>query len=378
MVTDPALAPDASAAPVMIAAPGSGHGKTTVATGLMGALRAEGLEVAGFKVGPDYIDPGYHALATGRSGPQPRPAPVPARSRWCRCCCTARPIPTPPTSPSIEGVMGLFDGQIGGDGFASTAHVAGLIGAPVMLVVDISQVSRTAAAIVHGLHTFDPAVRLGGVILNKAGSARHADEIVRRDGGDRHRRCSACCPGTPASRRRPATSGWCRPPSASEAAAGRGPAGRAGRRARRPDRRCWPSPTRHRPWPPSAWDAARRRPTRRRRPGRWSPWPAGRAFTFRYAETEELLRAAGCEPVDLRPADRHRAAARARPGSTSAAASPRCTPPSWPPTRRCAPRSAAAVAGRAAHRRRVRRPAVPVPGGRRRARWSARSTPRRG
>ena len=74
--------------------------------------------------------------------------------------------------------MGLFDGQIGGEGFASTAHVATLIAAPVILVLDIGQVSRTAAAIVHGLHTFDPDVRISGVILNKAGCARHAAEVV--------------------------------------------------------------------------------------------------------------------------------------------------------------------------------------------------------
>ena len=74
--------------------------------------------------------------------------------------------------------MGLFDGQIGGEGFASTAHVASLVDAPVILVLDISQVTRTTAAIVHGLNTFDPAIRLSGVILNKAGSARHAAEIT--------------------------------------------------------------------------------------------------------------------------------------------------------------------------------------------------------
>jgi cobyrinic acid a,c-diamide synthase len=161
----------------VIAAPGSGHGKTTVATGLMGALRAEGLAVAGFKIGPDYIDPGYHSLATGRPGRNLDP-------HLCRpeqlapLMLHGAATPEPADVAVIEGVMGLFDGQIGGDGFASTAHVAGLLDAPVILVLDISQVSRTAAAIVHGLNTFAPDVRLSGVILNKAGSRRHAAEIV--------------------------------------------------------------------------------------------------------------------------------------------------------------------------------------------------------
>ena len=75
--------------------------------------------------------------------------------------------------------MGLFDGRMGSDGWASTAHVARVIGAPVVLVLDISQVSRTAAAWVHGLHTFDPDTRISGVIVNKAGSVRHSDEVVR-------------------------------------------------------------------------------------------------------------------------------------------------------------------------------------------------------
>ena len=86
--------------------------------------------------------------------------------------------PEPADMAVIEGVMGLFDGRIGGEGFASTAHVARLIQAPVIMVMDISHTSRTAAAIVHGLNTFDPDVRLSGVIINKAGSDRHAREIV--------------------------------------------------------------------------------------------------------------------------------------------------------------------------------------------------------
>src|SRR3954464_15433159 len=162
---------------LVVTAPASGHGKTTVATGLMGALRAQGLEVAGFKVGPDYIDPGYHALATGPPGRNLDPH-LCHPEQLAPLLLHGAAVPTPADVAVIEGVMGLFDGRIGGDGFASTAHVAGLVDAPLIAVVDISQVSRTAAAWVHGLNTFEPGVRLSGVILNKAGSARHADEII--------------------------------------------------------------------------------------------------------------------------------------------------------------------------------------------------------
>src|SRR5207342_3050769 len=143
----------------------------------MGALSATGLKVAGFKVGPDYIDPGYHTMATGRLGRNLDPflcgenQIAPLLLHWAETLESAYVA-------VIEGVMGLFDGQIGGEGFASTAHVATLIQAPVIMVLDISHTSRTAAAIVHGLNTFDPNVRLSGVILNKAGSERHAREII--------------------------------------------------------------------------------------------------------------------------------------------------------------------------------------------------------
>ena len=162
---------------IVIAAPGSGHGKTTIASGLMGALRASGLEVAPFKIGPDYIDPGYHAMATGRPGRNLDPHLCHVEQMVPLLLHGAQ-TPVPADVCVVEGVMGLFDGQIGGQGFASTAHVAGLINAPVILVIDISSASRTIAAVVHGLATFDPDVRIAGVILNKAGSDRHATEVT--------------------------------------------------------------------------------------------------------------------------------------------------------------------------------------------------------
>ena len=168
---------------LVVAAPASGHGKTTVATGLMAALRRTGREVSGHKVGPDYIDPGYHALATGRSGRNLDPhlvgedRIVPLLLHGARFGGTRGGRPA--DIAVIEGVMGLYDGHIGREGFASTAHVARLTDSPVVLVVDISHASRTIAATVLGMATFDPAVRIAGVVLNKAGSVRHSDEVRR-------------------------------------------------------------------------------------------------------------------------------------------------------------------------------------------------------
>ena len=165
---------------IVVAAPASGHGKTTVATGLMAALCRTGLEVSGHKVGPDYIDPGYHALATGRPGRNLDPHLV-GEERIVPLLLhgAGAGAGRPADVAVIEGVMGLYDGHIGGDGFASTAHVAALTGAPVVLVVDISHASRSIAAVVLGMASYDPAVHIAGVVLNKAGSVRHSDEVRR-------------------------------------------------------------------------------------------------------------------------------------------------------------------------------------------------------
>lgn len=160
---------------VVIAAPASGSGKTTVATGLMAALHRRGHTVAPVKVGPDYIDPGYHTLAAGRPGRNLDPVLVgetligPLFAHGARGADLA----------VIEGVMGLFDGRIGTDGFGSTAHVARLLEAPVILVVDTRGHSASLAALLHGFRTYRPEVRLAGVILNQVGSERH--ESVLRD-----------------------------------------------------------------------------------------------------------------------------------------------------------------------------------------------------
>jgi len=153
---------------LVIAAPSSGAGKTTVATGLMAALTSRGLQVSPHKVGPDYIDPGYHGLATGRPGRNLDPVLVgeqliaPLLLHGARGCDVA----------VVEGVMGLFDGR-GSTATGSTAHVARLVDAPVVLVVDASSMSRSVAALVSGFAAYDPAVRLAGVVLNRVGSERH-------------------------------------------------------------------------------------------------------------------------------------------------------------------------------------------------------------
>ena len=161
---------------VVVAAPASGHGKTSIATGLMGALRARGLVVSGHKVGPDYIDPGYHALATGRPGRNLDPY-LQGEHRVVPLFLHGALTPAPADVAVVEGVMGLFDGAVGQDGFASTAHVAALLRAPVLLVVDASASGRSLAALVHGFSTYDDRVRLAGVVLNKVGSDRHEAEV---------------------------------------------------------------------------------------------------------------------------------------------------------------------------------------------------------
>jgi cobyrinic acid a,c-diamide synthase len=164
---------------VVVAAPASGSGKTTVATGLMGALRRAGHSVAPFKVGPDFIDPGYHALAAGRPGRNLDPVLVGDH--------LIGPLYRHGSADAdvavIEGVMGLFDGRIdphaAGPARGSTAHVAGLLGVPVVLVVDARGQSHSIAALLHGFSTFDRSVRMAGVILNRVGSPRH-EQVLRQ------------------------------------------------------------------------------------------------------------------------------------------------------------------------------------------------------
>ncbi|MFH8928121.1 cobyrinate a,c-diamide synthase [Streptomyces pristinaespiralis] len=164
---------------LVIAAPSSGAGKTTVATGLMAAFTAAGLTVSPHKVGPDYIDPGYHALATGRPG----------RNLDAYLCGTDMVAPLFRHGADgcelavVEGVMGLYDGAADQGELASTAQVAKLLRAPVVLVVDASSQSRSVAALVHGFASWDPEVRIGGVILNKVATDRHEHLLREALGG---------------------------------------------------------------------------------------------------------------------------------------------------------------------------------------------------
>jgi cobyrinic acid a,c-diamide synthase len=154
----------------VVAGTHSGVGKTTVATGLMAALAARGVRVSSAKIGPDFIDPSYHAVATGRPGR--------SLDEWLSGDDLLPSLAGAAADGTeilvVEGVMGLFDGsgQPGCDG--STAAVAGLLDAPVVLVVDASAMSGSVAAVVLGFRDLERGLRLAGVVLNRVGGAGHA------------------------------------------------------------------------------------------------------------------------------------------------------------------------------------------------------------
>lgn len=283
---------------LVVAAPASGHGKTTVATGLMAALRRAGHVVSGHKVGPDYIDPGYHALATGRPGRNLDPFMVGEERLVPLLLHGARGADV----AVVEGVMGLYDGQIGGQGFSSTAHVAAVTRTPVLLVVDVSHASRSIGAVVHGMATYERDVDIVGVVLNKVGTARHATEVraaIAPTGievlGELHRDDGISAPSrhlglVPAEERDEAAHAL---DLLTERIAERVDLDRVLALAR-----CAPG------LDASPWDAATEVTAPSIPAGAARPVVAmagGRAFTFRYAETEELLRAAGCDVVTFDP-----------------------------------------------------------------------------
>ncbi|MFC1906993.1 cobyrinate a,c-diamide synthase [Chloroflexota bacterium] len=156
---------------VVIAGITSGVGKTTVASGLMGALVRQGLKVQPFKTGPDYIDPSYHTWVTGSPS---RNLDTWLLSRDAVAELFARAT-TGKDIAVIEGVMGLYDGRSSLNEEGSTAELAKLLGAPVLLVIDSRKGARSLAAMVAGYQAFDTSLRLGGVILNGIGSDKHLE-----------------------------------------------------------------------------------------------------------------------------------------------------------------------------------------------------------
>ena len=154
---------------LVIAAPMSGSGKSTIATGLMAAFAREQV-VQGFKVGPDYIDPGYHTAAAGRPSRNLDTWMVPIREV---SGTFARSVQGADLA-IIEGVMGLFDGYDAISESGSTAEVAKLFHAPVILVLDAGKMARSAGAVALGFREFDPALSVAGVICNNTGSEKHA------------------------------------------------------------------------------------------------------------------------------------------------------------------------------------------------------------
>jgi len=163
-----------SLSPLVIAAPGSGHGKTSVTLALLAALTRRGVAVTPFKVGPDFIDPGHHALACGRAS-RNLDGWMCERSiveQVFRRGCSGTEVAV------VEGVMGLFDGASGSDDSGSTAQIAKWLNGRVILVVDAGRQARSAAALVKGFVDFEPHLEFAGVIFNNVASANHA-ELLR-------------------------------------------------------------------------------------------------------------------------------------------------------------------------------------------------------
>jgi cobyrinic acid a,c-diamide synthase len=161
---------------LIIGAPRSGSGKTTVTIGMLRALTRRGIRARGAKSGPDYIDPGFHHVATGEPGVN--------LDSWAMSPSLLNALAGSASSDAdllvVESAMGLFDGIPGTLGRSgSAADLARLYGLPVLLVLDVSGQSQTAAAIAKGFASYDPGVRIAGVILNRLGSERH-----RRLAGD--------------------------------------------------------------------------------------------------------------------------------------------------------------------------------------------------
>ncbi len=157
---------------IVIAGTHSGCGKTTVAGGIMAALSARGLKVQPFKAGPDFIDPTHHTKICGRISRNLDPFMMGEQG----CTDTFARAMNGADIAVIEGVMGMYDGVDGTD-LASTAHIARILDAPVILVVDSKGMSRSVHALVDGFRRYDPRVRFSGVIFNRVGSTRHCTMI---------------------------------------------------------------------------------------------------------------------------------------------------------------------------------------------------------
>jgi cobyrinic acid a,c-diamide synthase len=160
---------------LIVSAPRSSSGKTLVTLGLLGALRRKGVAVSAAKSGPDYIDPAFHAAATGGKGVNLDTWAMPAMLIDSLIADTAQAADV----LVVEGAMGLFDGVPGTPGRSGAASdLAARLHLPVLLVLDVSGQSQSAAAVAAGFAAYNPAVRLGGVVLNKLGSDRHRTLIA--------------------------------------------------------------------------------------------------------------------------------------------------------------------------------------------------------